>query len=123
MLSTNIPNIIASGTIMNTTINSSPVPLYQSWGYAIQVVFTGTPTGTFSLQGSCDPIPQARIEEIAPTNWSTIINSSIAVSAAGNLMWNVADIGYTYVRVVYVDTSGGTSTAIIAACNFNGKGV
>jgi hypothetical protein len=108
---------------MNTTINSAPVPLYQTFAYAIQVVFTGTPTGTFSLQGSCDPIPQARVEEIVPTNWSTIINSSISVSAAGNLMWNVAEIGYNYVRVVYTDTSGGTSTAIITAANFNGKGM
>lgn len=123
MLSTNVPGIIPASTVMNTTINSAPVPLYQTWAYAIQVVFTGTPTGTFSLQGSCDPIPQARIEEITPTNWSTIINSSIAVSVAGNLMWNVADIAYNYVRVVYTDTSGGTSTAIITAANFNGKGV
>ncbi len=123
MLASNIQNIIAPGTVMNTTINSAPVPLMQSWGYAIQVVFTGVPTGNFQLQASCDPIPQARVEEVPPTNWSTVINSTIAVSAAGNLLWNVADMAYTYVRVVYTDTSGGTSTAVITACNFNGKGV
>ena len=123
MLVANVPNIIAPSTVMNATINSSAVPLLQTWFYAIQVVFTGTPTGTFKLQGSCDPIPQARVEVQTPTNWSDIINSSIAVSAAGNLMWNVSEIGYNYVRVVYTDTSGGTSTAIITVCNFNGKGV
>lgn len=123
MLCTNIPNIIAPSTVLNTTVNSAPVPLYQTWFYAVQVVFTGVPTGSFSLQGSCDPIPQARVEEITPTNWSTIVNSTTAVTAPGNLMWNISEIGYNYVRVVYTDTSGGTSTAIITVATFNGKGV
>lgn len=123
MLVTNIPNIIPPSTVMNTTINSSPTPLLQTWGYAIQVVFTGTPTGTFKLQASCDPIPQARVEVTAPTNWTDIANSSYAVTAAGDYMWNVFDIAYNYVRVVYTDTSSGTSTAIITVSTINVKGI
>lgn len=123
MLITNIPNIIAANTVMNTTINSTPVPLYQTWGYAVQVVFTGTPTGTFKLQASCDPIPQARVEVQTPINWTDIANSSYAVTAAGNYMWNVFDVGYNYVRVVYTDTSSGASTAIITVSTANIKGI
>jgi hypothetical protein len=123
----NVPNIIPAGTVMNATINSSSIPLYQMYGYSIQVVFTGTPTGSFKLQGSDDPVPQAGSPSITaapvPTNWSDIANSSQSVSAAGNFMWNVYDVIYNYARLVYTDSSGGTSTAIITVSTFNGKGV
>jgi hypothetical protein len=123
MLVANIPNIIPSSTVMNTTINSAPIPLLQTWGYAIQVVFTGTPTGTFKLQASCDPIPQARVQVQTPVNWTDIANSSNMVTAAGNYMWNVFDIAYNYVRVVYNDGSGGTSAAIITVATANVKSI
>ena len=37
-------------------------------------------------------------------------------------MWNVRDVAYNYVRVVYIDASGGTSSATMNVI-FNGKGV
>ena len=51
------------------------------------------------------------------------ISAAQAVSAAGNYMWNVTDVMYNYVRVVYTDTSSGTSTAIVTSLVFNGKGI
>lgn len=122
----NIPNLFPASTVMNTTLTSSTIPLFMIYGYAIQVVFTGTPTGSFKLQGSCDPVPQAAQAAggiYSATNWSDIANSSDSVIAAGNYMWNVYDVMYNYVRVVYTDTSGGTSTAIITSSTFNGKGI
>lgn len=127
MRTVNIPNIIPSGTVMNTTINSSAIPLYQIYGYSIQAVYTGTPTGAFKLQGSSDPVPQAGSPSITaaptPVNWSDIANSSESISAAGNFMWNVFDVMYNWVRLVYTDSSGGTSTAIVTVSTFNGKGI
>lgn len=113
----NIPNIIPVSTVLNATRTSSVVPLYQIFGYSIQVVFTGTPTGSFKLQASCDPVPQSSAPGAEtvfnPVNWTDVLNSSQSVSAAGNIIWNVADVMYNYVRVVYTDTSSGTSTAIV----------
>lgn len=130
MLIYNVPNIIPASTVMNTTINSQAMQLENMFGYAIQVVFTGTPTGSFKLQSSCDAVTRASqvfgpngAVIYTPTNWTDITDSPFAVTAAGSTEWNVTDVGYNYVRVVYTDTSGGSSTAIITSATFNGKGM
>ena len=130
MLIYNVQNIIPASTVMNTTLNSQALQLENMFGYAIQIVFTGTPTGTFKLQSSCDPVTKANkvfgangAVVYTPTNWTDIANSSFTVAAAGNVEWNVTDVGYNYVRVVYTDGSSGGSTAIVTVAQFNGKGM
>lgn len=118
----NKPNIIPVGTVMNSSFNSAVVPLTNVFNYAIQIVFTGTPTGNFTLQSSCDTDTPANLINPNNMNWTTIANSSFTVTAAGNVEWNVDGAGYTWVRVVYTDTSGGTSTAVVTSATFNGKG-
>jgi hypothetical protein len=123
----NKPNIIPVGTVLNTTVNSLPMQLQNTLGYAIQVFFTGTPTGTFKLQSSCDNPANVtatfgKAVQFLPTNWTDIANSTFTVVAAGNCEWNTTwDMG-AWVQVVYTDNSGGTSTAIITSATFNGKG-
>ena len=119
----NKPVIIPANTIMNTTINSQALELLNMYGYSIQVVFTGTPTGTFKLQASSDPVNGVSSGLNTPVNWTDVANSSQSITAAGNYMWNVFDVMYNWVRLVYQDTSGGTSTAIITVSQFNGKGI
>ena len=119
----NKPVIIPANTIMNTTINSQALELLIMYGYSIQVVFTGTPTGTFKLQASSDPVNGVSSGLNTPVNWTDVANSSQSITAAGNYMWNVFDVMYNWVRLVYQDTSGGTSTAIITVSQFNGKGI
>ena len=115
---------IVSNAIMNTGIMSQAIELSRIYGYSIQAVYTGTPTGTLKLQGSSDPSGDVASPPNAtniPVNWSDILNSSQAVSAAGNFMWNVSDVQYNWVRLVYTDGSGGSSTAILNA-RINAKG-
>lgn len=117
--------LVLNQTTMNANLVSTPIQLYQMFGYAIQLVWTGTPTGTFKLQASADPVPQGPPASAStmPTHWSDIANSNQAVSAAGTYMWNIPDAMYNYVRLVYTDTSGGLSTAVITVKIFNGKGM
>ena len=129
MLIYNVQNIIPAGTVMNTNLTSQVLQLENMYGYAIQIVWTGTPTGSFSLQASCDPVTQANqkfgpngVVTYAPTNWSTVANSSYAVSAAGDNMWSYGELAvYNYVRVVYTDGSSGDSTATITVSQANMK--
>lgn len=111
---------------MNTTLTSQAMQLWDIFGYSIQVVFTGTPTGSFKLQGSCDPIikgnPAGQTPQ-TPAHWSDIENSTQSITAAGDFVYNVADSEYNYVRLIYTDTSGGTSTASLTSAIFNGKGI
>lgn len=127
----NVPNIYTLGTVLNTTRNSLALQLNDMQGFAIQIAFTGTPTGTFKLQASCDPVPKANLVVQAngvvlytPTNWTDVADSTFTVAAAGNVFWNYdRQVNWTYVRVVYTDGSAGASTAVISSSTFNGKGI
>lgn len=112
----NIP--LATNIVLNTNLNSSNMQLLQIYGYAVQIMVTGTPNGTFKLQASCDPFNNQDLV----TNWTDVANSSYTMSAAGTYMWNVTDVMYNWMRLVYTDASGGTSTAILNA-TLNTKGV
>jgi len=127
-----IPNtsknaLIPPNVVMNTNITSLPMNVISTYTAGVQVVYTGTPTGTFELQCSCDPGLEAQGYNQAtvyqPTNWTTIANSPQAVTAAGDLVWNLQDIGYNWLRLVYTDTSGGDSTAVLTVATFNSKTV
>lgn len=93
-----------------------PVWLGHIANFAIQLVFTGTPGGNFTLQASND---QGSIDSASGsmqvsgiTNWTTVADSAAVVAAAGDVMWTVENAGYTWVRVVWTATSGsGTLTS------------
>ncbi len=126
---------VTSPITLNTGYSSQYVPLKGIYTYSIQMTITGSCNGTVKLQASADPetndtqinVAQAqnaapgRPPAVAPTNWCDIANSSFSVTATGVTFWNVNFVGYTYVRVVFTDSSGGTSTAT-ASIIFNGKG-
>lgn len=117
---------LASAQAANADFNSDAMQCYQMFGYSIQAEYGALINGTFKLQGSCDPVPQGStstpLTGAAPINWTDITNSSQAVSAAGSTIWNVTDVMYNWVRLVFTDGSGGTSTATFSA-RFNGKGI
>lgn len=121
---------IATDLELNADLQSEYIPLRNIFMYSITAIVTGTPTGTLTLQASNDPETNdtqvspitGRSPAVGPTNWVTIQDSDFAIAAAGNTMWNVRDVAYNYVRVVYVDSSGGASTAVMSIV-FNGKGM
>lgn len=124
----NIPNIIPASTVLNATRNSIPIQVYNVYNFAIQIFFTGTPTGSFKLQSSCDSAQNAIASgnytaPNIPTHWTDVANSTFTVVASGDVEWNFDAPGFNWVRVVYTDTSGGASTAIVVSSVFNGKGI
>lgn len=132
MLIYNVLNIIPAGTVMNTTINSQAMQLKDMVGYSIQVAYTGTVNGTFQLQVSSDRVTAADqvfgangVVTYTPVHWS-INPASVEPTASitSPFMWNYDGLaGYNYVRLQYLDASGGTATGTITACTFNGKGI
>lgn len=116
---------------MNKTINSLVMQLENMLGFAIQIVFTGTPTGSFKLQASCDQV--AKQNEVIGangaityivTNWSDVEDSTFTVTVAGDVFWNYSETpNWTFVRAVFSDSSGGASTAIITSAIINCKGI
>jgi len=110
---------------LNADHNSAPLQLKNMFGYSIQIVWTGTPTGTLKLQASSDPLYSGApgTNPAEPNNWTDVDNSSQSISSGGNYLWNQTDVMYNWVRVVFTDSSSGTSTAVITSAVFNGKGV
>ena len=46
----------------------------------------------------------------------------MTLNGDGSWLWNFPNPGFFWVRLVYVDTSGGTASAVITAATFTGKG-
>lgn len=118
---------ISTNVALNANSNSPYVPLKNIYMYSIMFIITGTPTGTVKLQASSDPeTNDTQVNtttntqpSVLPTHWVDIDDSQFTVTTAGTSMWNVREVGYNFVRVVYTDASGGASTAtatIIANC-------
>jgi len=103
---------------------SKPIYLGHIAQCAIQAIFTGTPDGSFKLQCSNDPghpNAQARSEQYADVvNWTDIAGSTQLITAAGDLTYNIENIGYLWVRIVWTFTA---STGSLTSCRCNGKGV
>lgn len=94
---------------LNSNQNLSAIWLGHIANYAIQLVFTGSPIGNFKLQASNDDVdprlPQSDIESKI-VNWTDVLDSAQAITAAGDHMWTVENAGYTWVRVVWTQTGG-----------------
>lgn len=89
---------------LSASFNSDKGNVTNARGYSIQAVWTGggSPVGTMSLQASTDG-----------TNWSDISTSTLSVSGnSGNNIFNVKDVYYNFVRLVYTRTSGTANVSI-----------
>ena len=114
---------------MSIAINFRPIWLGHIANFSIQIFFTGSPVGTFKLQMSNDygfnnsgspNTPKEVLQTAKITNWTDIVDSPLAVSAAGNVAWNFQNAGFEWVRVVYTPTSG---TGTITSAKAKVKGV
>ncbi len=91
--------------------------------YAIQLIFDGSPNGTFTLEASNDqgqPNSGTEILRADITNWTHVTDSDQSVNSSGNHMWVVENVGYRWVRVKW-EASGG-STGNLTSVRFNTKG-
>ncbi len=81
---------------MSGSVTSDAEQLNQIFCAAIRAEWAGsTPVGTLSLQISDDG-----------DGWSDYTGSATTVNGDGNFLWNLSNIGYQYVRVVYARVSG-----------------
>ena len=80
--------------------------------------------GTFELEVSCDPFVANPTPAQVPSNWSVMPGSEQLTSGITSpFMWNFTGLaGYNYVRLTYLDASGGSASGTITLAQYNGKG-
>jgi hypothetical protein len=124
-MKSNTINMTLSSNVMTGTnvITSEAVPTDQLWACAIQATWTGAPFGTLKLQATADApdlTNQTSSGISTYAHWTDVLDSSYAVSSAGDHMWNIFDIGFRAIRVVYTNANG---TGTLTSLKLSAKGV
>lgn len=117
---------LANQTMTGTnTLTSAVTNILHKDNISYQLVWTGTPTGTFSIQGSLDynpGLPQSEPDGAKNNGtWTTIPAEDalggppVASGSAGQILADLSQLPYPYVRVIYVNSSGsGTLTGWVS---------
>ena len=105
----------ATGTLLSQIIS-----LESIFGFCVMVYWSGTPTGTFTLQGSND-VGQAHASGAVTgvTNFTTVLNSSQSTTGIQSIAYNLDGQYYRWFQVVYTASSG-TGTLTNAMANVKG---
>ena len=100
-------NKLIQGADMSASFQSDNINLHRKEEFAIHSIFTGSPVGSMYLAVSLDAV-----------SWIILQDSTAAIAAAGDVMYNVNVAGYLWARLHYVATSGTGSLSAF----FNAKG-
>lgn len=91
------PYIIVNAGDMSSNVTSLPIQLDQDFGYSVQAVWAGTPSGTFLVEVSNDKL-----------TW--VIHPQSPVTFAGQdgtIMWNInGTMNYFWARLIFISSSG-----------------
>jgi hypothetical protein len=99
--------LLNAASVASNQIASVPIP--YTLLFAVQAVFTGTPSGSIALYASNDNI-----------SYEQLPNSMQTISASGSFMWNYVGSGYAYVQVQFAAATGGSSGTVSVSLNSKG---
>ena len=109
--------VVENGDMSADIISSALDLSFVRFG-SIHAVFTGSPNGSLSLEFSNDIIEVGSDPSSAVVNWTAYSGSSYSLSSSGQYMFNISNMGYRWLRLVYTATSGsGVLNAIAAVKN------
>lgn len=112
--------VISNGDMSQSSLTSSYTNIQGLDNVGYQVVFTGAPTGTFSVQISMDyqPGTSPNAEPVNAGNWVSLpLSPAIIASGSGDVAYiDLNQMSAPWIRLVYTRTSGsGTLNAFIVA--------
>jgi hypothetical protein len=108
--------IITDGDMSTTSITSTVSNIEYIDNIGIQLIWTGSPTGTVAVQVSVNHAQDAYGNVTVAGTWTQLVFSSDASPAgsASNFYYNAVSIAAPWIRVVYTKGSGtGTLNAFI----------
>lgn len=113
-----------SDSTLDADRTSNPIHVGTQYNICVQVsvVKDGSIEGDFKIQISCDDDKSGTTEAQRAsnvTNWTDLYTSSQEILDTGAVAWNISDIAFEWIRIVYTRTAGsGTVSARV-----NGRGV
>lgn len=123
----NFSSALANQTMTGTSVITSPqTNITYKDNIGVQLQWTGTPTGTFTVQGSLDYNPGLPQSGGATGGanagvWTTINavdqsgNPPVAAGAPGQILMNLQELCFPWLRIQYTNASGtGTLTGYIS---------
>src|ERR1700691_3387351 len=102
------PYPVITNASMTTSVISTPTIIQNLSMIGYDISWTGTPTGTFSVQVSNTYAVNAAGQVYNPGNWTTITLSSptAAAGTSGNGFIDIDEMSAYAIRLVYTAASG-----------------
>ena len=107
---------LTDGAMASTDVlTSTPTGIQYKDSFAVHLIWTGTPVGTFAIQGSVDynpGLPQSGAGPYNAGHWEPlplVDQFGIAPVAAGSANSNLINLefmGFPWIRAVYTNASG-----------------
>lgn len=88
------------------TFQSAAVDVRNFDNIGFQAVWTGTPTGTLSVLGSVSQEIPTSTTVYVPITFDPDINAGAPSGSAGDLVWNITDCQYPWLKFQYTNASG-----------------
>ena len=104
---------------MGADITSNPTNIQYTDNAAVQLNFTGTGVGVFSVEGSVDHAVNSMTNlQTVVGNWIPVTLDPVPVASGvdGQILIDMKELSFPWIRVVYTRTSGtGTLDGYISA--------
>lgn len=113
------PTVLMSAGVMTGTskISSTPLDVRTMTAVCIQASWTGTPTGSFAVEGSLDYVPSGNGSSGNAGTWTDLqAGISGPAGSTGSILVDLQRTAVAYIRLSYTNASGsGTLTVIKSA--------
>lgn len=107
--------VITNGDLSGNLVSEVTGISYQD-NICYQCNITATADGVFSVQGSSDYVPAPQGVQNNPANagnWVTL--GALTVTGADVLLFDINQCSFPWVRLIFTDSSGGTSSGVVNA--------
>jgi len=113
------PFEIVQPTLLTSSFVSNPVSVQRLDRVGLEIIVTGTPTGTVTVQGSIDYVPPTvQISpSVSPATWFDIpLDLDALTGGPQTYVIDMVTTAIPWLRISYTFTSGtGSMTAVIVA--------
>jgi hypothetical protein len=121
LIAANINKPIVNAASMAGTITSPPTNINRLPGISYDLLWTGSPTGTFAVQVSNTYEQSPTGTVISAGNWNTLPTASftgtypVPSGSAGNGFLDVVGTEAAWVRIVYTPSGGTGNLTVVPA--------